>query len=219
MVELVGLQGKEDERPAQLSGGQQQRVALARALVMEPKALLLDEPLSALDAQIRQSLRAQIRQIQRQTKITAIFVTHDQEEAMAISDRICVMHGGVIEQQGAPEDVYKRPETEFVARFIGHYNVLTPGEAAKVFGIELPKAKVVAIRPEAIDMGAASGDRHSFRARVTGSAMLGSILRYRIEASGVALTMEAVNHDARVLQPGEEANLSVARRNLLEIAR
>jgi len=138
---------------------------------------------------------------------------------MAISDRICVMHEGVIEQQGAPEAVYKRPETEFVARFIGHYNVLTPGEAAKAFGIEPPRTKVVAVRPEAIDPGAAAGDALTFRARITGSAMLGSILRYRIEAGGVPLTMEAVNHDAPALKPGEEAVLSVARRNLLEITR
>lgn len=99
MIELVGLKGKENQRPSELSGGQQQRVALARALVMEPKVLLLDEPLSALDAQIRQSLRVQIREIQQDMHITAIFVTHDQEEAMAISDRVCVMHGGVITQQ------------------------------------------------------------------------------------------------------------------------
>ena len=217
MIELTGLQGKEDARPAQLSGGQQQRVALARALVMEPKVLLLDEPLSALDAQIRQSLRAQIRQIQRQTGITALFVTHDQEEAMAVSDRICVMHDGVIEQQGAPEELYKRPQTEFVARFIGHYNVLTPAEAARVFHIQPPASKVVAIRPEAIDPGAASGDGLSFTARVESFAMLGSILRYRIETAGVTLTMEAVNHDRRALKPGEEIVLSVARRNLLEI--
>lgn len=96
MISLVGLEGKENHRPSQLSGGQQQRVALARALVMEPKVLLLDEPLSALDAQIRQNLRVQIREIQQDMHITAIFVTHDQEEAMAISDRVCVMHGGII---------------------------------------------------------------------------------------------------------------------------
>jgi putative spermidine/putrescine transport system ATP-binding protein len=219
MIHLVGLEGKEDQRPAFLSGGQQQRVALARALVMEPKVLLLDEPLSALDAQIRQSLRTQIRGIQRQMGITAIFVTHDQEEAMAISDRICVMHGGGIEQQGAPEAVYKRPETEFVARFIGHYNVLTPEDAARAFGIQPPEARVMAVRPEAIDIGGEGGGRLRFKGRVALSTMLGSVVRYQVESGGVPLTVEAVNREARPLQPGEEAPFSLSAGDLLKILR
>ncbi len=217
MITLVGLTGKENQKPSQLSGGQQQRVALARALVMEPKVLLLDEPLSALDAQIRQSLRTQIREIQQDMKITAIFVTHDQEEAMAVSDRVCVMHGGIIEQQGTPEAIYKRPETEFVARFIGHYNVLTPQEAALAFGSEPTACKVVAIRPEAIDLDGGGEGRLTMTGKVIRSAMLGSIVRYRLDVQGIEMNMECINHDRRYLKLGEVVTCYVHERNVLKI--
>ncbi|WP_297460724.1 ABC transporter ATP-binding protein [Thermococcus sp.] len=123
-LEIVGLTGLENRYPEQLSGGQQQRVALARALVVEPEVLLLDEPLSNLDAKIRERLRGEIRRIQRELGITTIYVTHDQEEAMAISDRIAVMNVGRVEQVGKPLELYYRPETEFVARFLGLSNIL-----------------------------------------------------------------------------------------------
>ncbi len=123
-LELVGLSGLENRYPEQLSGGQQQRVALARALVVEPDVLLLDEPLSNLDAKIRERLRSEIRRIQHELGITTIYVTHDQEEAMAISDRIAVMNVGRIEQVGEPLELYYRPRTEFVARFLGMSNIL-----------------------------------------------------------------------------------------------
>ncbi|AAL81874.1 putative sugar-binding transport ATP-binding protein [Pyrococcus furiosus DSM 3638] len=123
-LELVGLKGFEDRYPEQLSGGQQQRVALARALVIEPQLLLLDEPLSNLDAKIRERLRGEIKRIQKELGITTIYVTHDQEEAMAISDRIAVMSVGKIEQVGNPLDLYYNPKNEFVARFLGLSNIL-----------------------------------------------------------------------------------------------
>ncbi|NJE61529.1 ABC transporter ATP-binding protein [Thermococcus sp. 21S7] len=123
-LELVGLEGLENRYPEQLSGGQQQRVALARALVVEPEVLLLDEPLSNLDAKIRERLRGEIKRIQRELGITTIYVTHDQEEAMAISDRIAVMNVGHVEQVGKPLELYYRPKTEFVARFLGLSNIL-----------------------------------------------------------------------------------------------
>lgn len=123
ILEVVDLNGKENNYPSQLSGGQQQRVALARAIVLEPKVLLLDEPLSALDAKIRKSLQKQIRQIQQRLNMTTIFVTHDQEEAMIMSDKIIVMEKGKIAQEGSPDQIYKSPANEFVARFIGSYNV------------------------------------------------------------------------------------------------
>jgi len=123
-LELVGLSGLENRYPEQLSGGQQQRVALARALVIEPEVLLLDEPLSSLDAKIRERLRSEIRRIQRELGITTIYVTHDQEEAMAVSDRIAVMNVGRIEGVGEPLELYYRPRTEFVARFLGISNIL-----------------------------------------------------------------------------------------------
>lgn len=124
MLEMVGLSGYDDRYPTQLSGGQQQRVALARAVAPRPRVLLLDEPLSALDAKIRVSLRTEIRAIQRHLGITTLFVTHDQEEALAMSDRIVVMNKGRAEQIGTPQDIYAHPRTRFVAEFIGTLNVL-----------------------------------------------------------------------------------------------
>ena len=123
-LELVKLKGFENRYPTQLSGGQQQRVAIARALVVEPKVLLLDEPLSNLDAKIRERLRSEIGRIQRELGITTLYVTHDQEEAMAISDRIAVMNVGTIEQIGTPREIYEKPRTEFVASFMGKTNVI-----------------------------------------------------------------------------------------------
>jgi ABC-type Fe3+/spermidine/putrescine transport system ATPase subunit len=123
VLELVELAGLEQRRPAELSGGQQQRVALARALVIQPKLLLLDEPLSSLDAKLRVGIRRQIRRIQRELSITTLFVTHDQEEAMALADRIGVMHAGRLQQVGTPAEIYFRPRTAFVADFIGQSNL------------------------------------------------------------------------------------------------
>ena len=123
-LELVKLEGYEDRYPTQLSGGQQQRVALARALAVQPKLLLLDEPLSNLDAKLRIEMRSEIKRIQRELDITVIYVTHDQEEAMALSDRVAVMNFGVIEQVGTPREIYQRPKTKFVADFMGKNNIL-----------------------------------------------------------------------------------------------
>jgi iron(III) transport system ATP-binding protein len=121
---LVGLQGFEDRPAPQLSGGQQQRVALARAMVFEPRLLLLDEPLSNLDAKLRVHMRAELKNLQRQTGLTMVFVTHDQAESMALADRIIVMNGGHIEQIGSPADIYERPRSRFVSEFVGSINVM-----------------------------------------------------------------------------------------------
>ena len=134
LLELVGLPDKADAYPAQLSGGQQQRVALARAIVTRPKVLLLDEPLSAIDAKLRKSLQVEIRRIQKQLNITTIFVTHDQDEAMVMSDRICLLNCGKIEQMDTPIAIYTHPRTKFAAGFIGSYNVLEPLEFGRVTG-------------------------------------------------------------------------------------
>jgi len=125
VLALVGLQGYERQFPNQLSGGEQQRVALARAIVIRPRVLLFDEPLSNLDAKLRVHMRGELRELQKRLSITAVYVTHDQEEAMAISDRIAVMHQGVIVQEGTAEDLYRRPASEFVAQFIGRTNLLS----------------------------------------------------------------------------------------------
>lgn len=130
-LELVQLPQMADRYPSQLSGGQQQRIALARAIVIEPDVLLLDEPLSALDANLREEMRVELKKIQHQLGITTIFVTHDQSEALAMSDKIVVMNDGRIEQEGSPEDVYMRPRSEFVARFLGNSNLLDGRVAAR----------------------------------------------------------------------------------------
>ena len=127
---LVGLASYEKQMPHQLSGGEQQRVALARAIVIKPRVLLFDEPLSNLDAKLRTQMRGEIRDLQRRLGITAVYVTHDQEEAMAISDRIAVMNKGVIEQVGTAEELYRHPASVFVARFIGRSNLIEAVVAA-----------------------------------------------------------------------------------------
>ncbi len=143
LVGLVGLAGQEAKYPAQLSGGQQQRVALARAIAMSPGLLLLDEPLSALDARVRGHLRGELKQLQRKLGITTIMVTHDQEEALAIADRIVVMNQGVIEQIGTPQDIYRAPESVFVANFVGHMNFLT-GQVAAENKVRIGQVELVA---------------------------------------------------------------------------
>ncbi|GHF42475.1 putative spermidine/putrescine transport system ATP-binding protein [Deinococcus metalli] len=152
-LELVGLPGMERRSPAQLSGGQQQRVALARALVLEPQVLLLDEPLSSLDARLRVTLRDEIRAIQRNLGITTVFVTHDQEEALAVSDRIAVMDQGVLQQLDDPGTLYARPATRFVAEFIGRMNFL-PASAGPLLGLDVPDGAELAVRPEDLHFGA-----------------------------------------------------------------
>ncbi len=134
MMDLVGLTDKAKARPHVLSGGQKQRVALARALVTEPKLLLLDEPMSALDAQIRKRLREELKRLQRTLGFTGLFVTHDQEEALVIGDRIAVMQKGRFEQVGTPLQIYNAPASRAVARFIGDFNVLEPDDIRLVFG-------------------------------------------------------------------------------------
>src|SRR3954453_23890871 len=123
-LEVVRLPGVEKKLPSELPGGQQQRIALARAIVIEPDVLLLDEPLSALDANLREEMRSELKSIQRELGITTVFVTHDQEEALAMSDRVVVMDHGVVEQMGAPEEVYRWPASRFVANFLGQSNIL-----------------------------------------------------------------------------------------------
>jgi len=184
-LEIVGLADLADRYPHALSGGQQQRVALARALVTSPRVLLLDEPLSALDAQVRLQLRMEVRRIQQSVGITTIFVTHDQEEALAISDRVAVMGGGIIEQIGTPEDLYLTPANPVVAAFVGQSSLVRAkahdGKAV-VWGITLPLIGdipdgdcEVFVRPEHVRL--AKPKEHSFGATIETSTFLGSMRR------------------------------------------
>ncbi|TDR70610.1 ABC transporter ATP-binding protein [Paludibacterium purpuratum] len=200
VMKLVELTGKEAHYPHELSGGQRQRVALARALVVEPKILLLDEPLSALDARIRKNLREQIRDIQRRLQLTTVFVTHDQEEALTLSDRIYVMNQGRVEQHGSAEEIYTRPETEFVARFMGNYNLLKAAEAHQLLGMHIDGH--MAIRPESIHvLATGSHELGTFEGVIRRHQLLGGVIRYQVESRGVQLLVDRLNRNAADLMP------------------
>jgi putative spermidine/putrescine transport system ATP-binding protein len=211
MIELVELKGKEKYYPSELSGGQRQRVALARALVVKPRILLLDEPLSALDAKIRKSLRQQILNIQRELNLTTVFVTHDQEEAMVLSDRIFLMNKGSIVQQGKPEDIYTKPTNEFVASFMGHYNLITADIANKWFN--LSGQDKVAIRPESIyirETGRQYGTHISspMAGTVISHQLLGNVIRYNVKVDQQALTVDLLNRSSeRLIAKGSSLEL------------
>lgn len=207
MLALIHLDHLAERYPYQLSGGQQQRVALARALAPKPQVLLLDEPLSALDAKIRVSLREEIRHIQQQLGITTVFVTHDQEEALSISDRIVVMNAGKADQIGTPFEIYNRPTTRFVASFVGTLNVLDAVVADQGAGIvqigdktlaikeTIPAANgstiQLAMRPEAGTL--AGADVATVQGQVASSQFLGSVIRTRINVGGKTLSFDTFN--------------------------
>jgi iron(III) transport system ATP-binding protein len=193
---LVGLSGLEKRSPSELSGGQQQRVAVARALVLEPKVLLFDEPLSNLDAKLRRRVREDIRELQQKLTLTVAYVTHDQEEALAVSDRIIVMSNARIAQAGTPRELYEEPSSVFVADFIGDANLLDAevveerGERALVrlgpLALDLPRRRArigpvkVAVRPDAVAIGDATGNGAALTARVLKASYLGKHIEYTL---------------------------------------
>ena len=216
MVSLVNLEKHADKYPFQLSGGQQQRVSLARALAIRPNVLLLDEPLSALDAKIRVSLRAEIRAIQKRLGITAIFVTHDQEEALSISDRIVVMYDGNVEQVGTPFDIYNFPRTPFVANFVGSLNtanaeVIDPDKGlldmngvqlvstAKMDGLEKGHRVRIAIRPERFSFASDGKKANVLDCKIENITFLGSVVRVHILIGNTKFTMDTFNYPSLAL--------------------
>lgn len=213
VLQLVELQDFASRYPHQLSGGQCQRVALARSLVTRPRLLLLDEPLSALDARIRKHLREQIRQIQRELGLTTIFVTHDQEEALTLSDRIFLMNQGRIVQSGDAETLYTAPVDVFAAGFIGNYNLLDADSASRL--LQRPVNSRLAIRPEAIALSL-SGE---LEGQVRSHSLLGNVIRYRVEARGVELLVDVLNRSSADLHPdGQRVSLSIDPTALCEVA-
>ena len=224
MLDLIGMPDVGGRYPHQLSGGQQQRVALARAIAIEPRVLLLDEPLSALDAVVRTSLRAEIRAIQQRTGITAIYVTHDQEEALSISDRIVVLDRGRIEQIGTPREIYERPATPFVAAFIGTANrfegrVLSEAEGLVEMGDRQLKVArdgsltgrrdvVIVVRPERISLhrldlpGATTTTTNVFEGVVRSLTYLGPIDRVQVDVAGQPVVVTLPAAAGRTLAPG-----------------
>ncbi|WP_405864971.1 MULTISPECIES: ABC transporter ATP-binding protein [unclassified Streptomyces] len=223
LLELVGLADKGDRFPHQLSGGQQQRIALARALALRPRVLLLDEPLSALDAKVRLTLREEIRRLQQELGITTLFVTHDQEEALSVADRVAVMRAGRLEQCAEPAELYGRPATAFVAEFVGTMSRIPgrlSGETVEVLGLRLPTdgtlpstAEVdVLVRPEAVHVTADdTGD-----ARVIATAFLGAATRITVRlADGTEVKADLPTHEAAALGAGAAVRVSLPERPVL----
>ncbi len=233
VLDLVGLKAFAERPAPQLSGGQQQRLALARALCREPALLLLDEPLSNLDAQLREQMRAELKRLQKETGVTAIYVTHDQGEALAISDRVAVMKDGLIMQLGAPREIYNRPTSEFVAQFIGRTNLLHGHLGADIAGgatapVETTLGRLlctftaavkacpqlgVVIRPENIliaPVGSAEAaglpSDNRFEGRVISETYLGEIAEYEVEVAGHTILVRA-RPDTEV-RPGDQAALA-----------
>jgi putative spermidine/putrescine transport system ATP-binding protein len=226
---LVGLGHVADRKPAQLSGGQQQRIALARALVIEPSVLLLDEPLSNLDATLREELRDEIRSLQTRLGITTVFVTHDQDEAMAVADKVAVMNAGRVEQFGAPEQIYDRPASEFVARFIGRANLLdgvvigASGSRVRVSVDGLGTINADSDEPTAIGQqvrvmvrphrmrvqraSAVSAPGDTAHGVLTSSVYTGDSVSYRIEVSDLHLMAEERTAGTLPIQPGEAVSV------------
>ncbi len=221
MLDLVGLSAQADRYPNQISGGQQQRVALARALAIEPQVLLLDEPLSALDAKVRAQLRDQIRRIQLEVGITTLFVTHDQEEALAIADRVGVMKEGRLEQLAPPTDVYSRPATSFVAEFVGLTNRLTgevSGGQVTVRGCTLPlmeagvpDGQVVAlVRPEAVTMAShTSAESGPLVGTVIAVTFLGATSRVTVDLGDTTVMAQLPTSEASALPAGSRVALTI----------
>jgi putative spermidine/putrescine transport system ATP-binding protein len=239
LLELVGLGHAGDRYPWQLSGGMQQRVALARALAIEPRVLLLDEPLSALDAKVRVQLREEIRRIQLELGITTLYVTHDQEEALSVSDHVAVMYGGRIEQMGTPAEMYSAPATPFVAEFIGTMNRL---EATIVDGssgdvdcggvrLRLESARgwpngervLVLVRPEALELEPANGvpvTGNSLDGEVITHTFLGPVTRLKVVGASSDLIADMPTARAATLPPGQKvvAKVPVGDARLLSLA-
>ncbi len=205
---LVGLEQALDKKPHQLSGGQRQRVALARALVNQPKVLLLDEPLGALDLKLRENMQEELKALQKALGITFVFVTHDQGEALSMADRVAVFNDGKIMQVGTPEEIYQRPATRFVADFVGSSNVLPPDFVQRWSG----QHRWASLRPEAIRVGSTVAGE-GVPARLVSTNYLGATTKLLLDAEGLRLHA-TVPAGAALPEPGEEVTLTFNREHL-----
>ena len=218
MLEIVGLSEKIGQYPSQLSGGQQQRVALARAMVTAPKVLLLDEPLSAIDALLRKNLQIEIRRIQKKLGITTIFVTHDQDEAMVMSDMIHLFHDGRIEQSGTPEQIYVHPATKFAATFIGNYNLPEVSKFNKTFGCSLTNDDL-AIRPEVIMLSREAPqkaeDMMVAEGKIVSYISHGNLIRYTVDFGELQLNSDVVYGNHLSFEEGENVYAAIRRKQII----
>lgn len=235
MLDSVGLSELAGRRPSQLSGGQQQRVALARALIFKPRVLLMDEPLAALDKRLREQMQNEIRSLQRRQQITTVYVTHDQTEAFALSDRVAVMNAGRIEQLGTPRELYETPRTEFVARFVGDSNLFR-GRPAHGNAIRLADGSVIRsvtslsgtgsvtamVRPEKLDIHAGEtrpGGNNAVVGRLLYTVFLGETIEYRVLAGDEEMIVRKPNHGSIAsLSPGAPVTLTWAVRDTVVLS-
>ena len=224
IIKVMDLEQRAKARPAALSGGQRQRVALARALVLQPKLLLLDEPLSALDAQIRKRLRDELKRLQQEFGFTAIFVTHDQEEAMMLGDVVAIMQSGHFSQIGPPAEIYNRPASLAVAEFIGDFNIFEPSFVKSIFGkrSDFPWA----IRPEAIDLFPPDTkppkNSKAMQAEITIKSVqvLGAMVRHFVHAGETTIKVDVLNKMGRqIFQPGDKAQIQIANDSITEMSK
>ncbi|MGN1192748.1 MAG: ABC transporter ATP-binding protein [Dorea sp.] len=218
-MEMVELTGKEKEYPDNLSGGQQQRVALARSIVQQPKVLLLDEPLSAIDAKLRKSLQKSIREIHDKLGLTSIFVTHDQDEAMVMSDTIHLFHEGKIEQSSNPIEMYTAPVSKFAATFIGNYNILSEKQFQTVTGHVLTAPEGIAIRPETLQIIGNNDkeEEYTFEGTIVDNTPKGNVLQYHVDVNGIMLKIDVLFRSKSLFENGTRERITVADHNCIRL--
>ena len=208
VLNIVGLTDKKKAYPGNLSGGQQQRVALARAII-------------SIDAKLRKNLQIEIRRIQQELNITTIFVTHDQDEAMSMSDRICLLNDGRIEQVSSPIELYTKPKTRFAASFIGHYNVLSPEEFLQAFQMAAPDNKMTAIRPETIQISTekpeGNDSMHTLSGKIINNRSVGNTLHYHIDVNGITFKVDTLFRSFALYKDEQQVWLSLEKRNCLPL--
>lgn len=219
-LDIVGLSEKIDQYPRELSGGQQQRVALARAIIVEPRVLLLDEPLSAIDALLRRNLQVEIRKIQQKLKITTIFVTHDQEEAMVMSDTIHLFNLGKIEQSGTPREIYSHPKSKFAASFIGRYNIIKSEEMKKRTPF-LAESDQIAFRPEAVRLSLTADETademYHMKGTVRHIMSRGTTVMYTIDCAGMEIEVDRLFSTTDRIRLGDEVYLAILKEDVLPL--
>lgn len=218
-LRMVDLSASKAKYPSQLSGGEQQRVALARCIVTKPKVLLLDEPFSAIDAKLRKSLQARIKEIHKELQMTSIFVTHDQDEAMRMADVIHLLNKGIIEQTGRPIDIYTNPKTSFAASFMGNYNMLSSSEFKSAIGEDTYNGRNIVIRPETIAIASqpivAEEASYCIKGTVKGKIPQGNIVRYKIDVNDVDIKVDVLFNTTEFFEDKQTVYLNIYKDSVL----